>query len=55
MEWTYDDLDQFVPNRRDYAPGTKMTHAGESGPAKWAGINASLHTLADNPEPLPAK
>jgi len=36
-------------------PGTKMTYAGESNPAKWADIIDYLHASSDNPEPLPAK
>jgi cytochrome c len=53
-EWTYDDLDQFLANPKAYALGTKMTFAGEADPAKRADIIDYLHTLADNPEPLPA-
>jgi cytochrome c len=52
--WTYDDLDQFLANRKAYAAGTKMTYAGEADPNKRADIIDYLHTLADNPEPLPA-
>jgi len=53
--WTVDDLDQFLTNPRACASGTKMTSAGESDPAKRAGIIDYSHSLQDNPEPLPAK
>jgi cytochrome c len=53
--WTYADLDLFLTNPRAYAPGTKMTFAGESDPAKRADIIAYLRSLSDNPEPLPEK
>ncbi len=52
-KWTYAALDQFLADPRGYAPGTKMTFAGESDPAKRADIIGYLHTLSDNPEPLP--
>jgi cytochrome c len=54
-KWTYADLDQFLANPKSYAQGTKMAFAGESDPAKRADIIAYLHTLSDNPEPLPVK
>jgi cytochrome c len=53
-EWTYDDLDQFLANPKAYAQGTKMAFAGETDPAKRADLIDYLHTLSDNPEPLPA-
>ena len=53
--WTYDDLDLFLASPKTYAQGTKMTYAGEQDPAKRADIIDYLHTLADNPKPLPAK
>jgi len=53
--WTYPDLDQFLRDPKAYAAGTKMTYAGESDPAKRADIIDYLHTLSDNPPPLPAK
>jgi len=52
-EWTYADLDQFLADPKAYAPGTKMTFAGEADPIKRADIIDYLHTLSDNPEPLP--
>jgi cytochrome c len=53
-KWTYDDLDQFITNPKAFAQGTKMAFAGETDPAKRADIIDYLHTLSDNPEPLPA-
>jgi cytochrome c len=53
-KWTYEDLDQFLANPKAYAQGTKMAYAGEADPAKRADLIDFLHTLSDNPEPLPA-
>ena len=53
--WTYADLDLFLTNPTAYAPGTKMTFAGESDPAKRPDIIAYLRSLSENPEPLPQK
>ncbi|MGO9674323.1 MAG: c-type cytochrome [Methylocella sp.] len=52
--WTFDDLDQFLANPKAYVSGTKMAFAGEADPQKRADIVDYLHTLADNPAPLPA-
>jgi cytochrome c len=54
-KWTYEDLDQFLSNPKAYAQGTKMAYAGEADPAKRADLIDYLHTLSDNPAPLPAK
>jgi len=53
--WTSADLDSFLANPKAFAPGTKMTFAGETDPAKRADIVAYLRRLSDNPEPLPEK
>ena len=53
--WTYADLDSFLADPKAYAPGTKMTFAGESDPAKRASIIAYLRSLSDKLEPLPGK
>jgi cytochrome c len=53
-KWTYADLNEFITNPKGYVSGTKMAYAGESDPAKRADIIDYLHTLSDNPEPLPA-
>ena len=52
--WDYDKINAFITSPKSYAPGTKMTFAGESDPAKRADIIDYLHTLSDTPEPLPA-
>ncbi len=53
-KWTYEDLDKFLASPKAYAQGTKMAYAGEADPAKRADLIDYLHTLSDNPEPLPA-
>jgi cytochrome c len=53
-KWSYEDLDQFLTSPKTFAQGTKMAFAGEADPVKRADIIDYLHTLADNPEPLPA-
>ncbi len=53
-QWTYDELSAWLKKPAAYAPGTKMSYAGLSDPAKRADIIDYLHTLAANPEPLPA-
>jgi len=53
-KWTYADLDQFLADPKGYAPGTKMTFAGEADPIKRADIIDYLHILSDSAEPLPA-
>ncbi len=52
-QWSYDKINAFITSPKGYAPGTKMTYAGESDPQKRADIIDYLHTLADNPAPLP--
>lgn len=52
--WSLDDINKFITNPKAYIPGTKMGYAGETNPAKRADILDYLHTLSDNPQPLPA-
>ena len=52
--WDYDKINTFITDPKGYAPGTKMTFAGEKDPMKRADIIDYLHTLADDPQPLPA-
>jgi cytochrome c len=54
-EWTYADLDEFIANPKGDISGTKMAFAGVQDPAKRADIIDYLHTLSDNPAPLPEK
>ena len=51
--WTFDELDKFIANPKGDIPGTKMAYAGEKDPQKRADIVDYLHTLSDNPAPLP--
>jgi len=51
--WTFDELNKFLANPRGYIPGTAMTFAGISKPEQRADVIDYLHTLADNPVPLP--
>ena len=53
-DWTYEDLDQFLANPKGFVSGTKMAFAGEPDPQKRADIIDYLHTLSDQPVPLPA-
>ena len=53
-DWSYDNINAFITSPKGYAPGTKMTYAGESDPQKRADIIDYLHTLSDSPKPLPA-
>ncbi|MBP2300053.1 c-type cytochrome [Azospirillum picis] len=51
--WTYDELNKFLYNPKDYAPGTKMTFAGLKKDDERAAVIAYLRSLADSPQPLP--
>jgi cytochrome c len=51
--WTYDDLNQFLTNPKAFVPGTAMGFAGIQKDSQRADVIDYLHTLADNPEPLP--
>jgi cytochrome c len=51
--WTYDDLNKFLASPKGTVPGTSMTFAGVARGPQRADIINYLHTLADNPGPLP--
>jgi cytochrome c len=51
--WSFEELDKFLKNPRGYIPGTAMTFAGLSREEQRADVIDYLHTLADNPVPLP--
>jgi len=52
-KWTYDELDKFLTNPRGYISGTAMTFAGIKNDQQRADVIDYLHTLSDNPVPLP--
>jgi cytochrome c len=52
-KWTFEELNQFLKNPREYIPGTKMTFAGLTRDSERADVIDYLHTLSDNPLPLP--
>src|SRR3546814_9386601 len=49
----YENLNHFLHDPRDFAPGTKMTFRGFSKPEDVANVVAYLRTLSGNPAPLP--
>lgn len=51
--WTFDELNKFLTHPQGYIPGTAMTFAGLSRETQRADVIDYLHTLADNPVPLP--
>jgi cytochrome c len=51
--WTYDELNKFLANPKGYIPGTAMGFAGLPKDSERADVIDYLHTLADNPAPLP--
>jgi cytochrome c len=51
--WTFDDLSKFLQNPKAFVPGTAMSYAGLARGGQRADMINYLHTLADNPAPLP--
>jgi cytochrome c len=51
--WTYENLNGFLHDPRDWAVGTKMSFAGLSKTQDRADLVAWLRTLSDEPQPLP--
>ena len=51
--WTYENLSKFLQNPKAFIPGTAMGYAGLSRGTQRADLINYLHTLADNPGPLP--
>ena len=51
--WTFDDLDHFIANPKAWLPGTNMGFAGLARGGQRADLINYLHTLSDNPVPLP--
>ena len=52
-KWTYQDLNAFLINPKAAVPGTAMGFAGIQKDSERADVIDYLHTLADNPVPLP--
>jgi cytochrome c len=51
--WTYEDLNKFITNPKGFIPGTAMGFAGIQKDSERADVIDYLHTLADEPVPLP--
>jgi cytochrome c len=51
--WTFDELNKFLTNPKGYIPGTAMGFAGLPKDSERADVIDYLHTLSDNPVPLP--
>jgi cytochrome c len=51
--WTDEDLNKFLANPKGFIPGTAMGFAGIPKDSERADVIAYLHTLSDNPVPLP--
>jgi cytochrome c len=52
--WTYQEISEFITAPSKFAPGTKMTYAGDKQAKDRANIIAYLRTQSDNPPPLPS-
>lgn len=52
--WSYEELDHFLANPKDYAPGTKMSFAGLKKVNDRAAMIAYMRSLSDAPAELPA-
>lgn len=53
-KWTYENLNQWLISPKAWAPGTKMTYAGDKDDTDRANIIAYLATLSASPKPFPA-
>jgi cytochrome c len=51
--WTFDDLNKFITNPKEFIPGTAMGFAGIPKDSERADVIDYLRTLSDNPLPLP--
>lgn len=52
-QWTYDNLNHYLENPTNYAPGTKMNFAGLAKPEDRANVIAYLRENTQDPPPLP--
>lgn len=53
--WDYESLFHFLYKPSQYIKGTKMSFIGLSKPEQLADMVLYLHSLSDNPLPLPVK
>ena len=51
--WTFEELDKFLANPKQYAPGTKMAFPGIKKPEERAALLRWLNDQSDSPAPLP--
>jgi len=51
--WDYEKLNQWLISPKAFAPGTKMTYAGDKDDTDRANIIAYLSTLSHSPVPFP--
>jgi len=51
--WTYDNLNAFLKNPKDFAPGTKMSFAGLKKTDDRANLILYMRNKSDSPAPLP--
>jgi cytochrome c len=52
-EWTYESLDGFLKNPKEYIPGNKMAFAGLKKAEERAALISYLRSLSEAPKPLP--
>ncbi|HET9903356.1 MAG TPA: cytochrome c family protein [Xanthobacteraceae bacterium] len=52
-KWTFEDLNAFILDPKGFAPGTKMSYAGDKRASDRANIIAFLNQNSDSPLPLP--
>lgn len=52
-QWTYENLNAWLENPKNYAPGTKMAFAGFRKPEQRAAMIMYLRQLSDSPMMLP--
>lgn len=55
QKWTYDALDRYLFNPKDFAPGDKMPFGGIRNAQDRANLIAWMRTQTDKPAPLPKK
>jgi cytochrome c2 len=51
--WDYEHLNTYLADPKGVVPGTKMAFAGLRDESERANVIAYLHTLSDDPAPLP--